>query len=98
MADQFRSQLDNLPLFASDLEIAEAIVGKKFAEEWAKTRLPTLATKPGFPPIDEFHNGRPVPLVKRFYEGYLGLGYPGAPPGAANHAAWKSASRRKKAT
>ncbi|SIT52637.1 conserved hypothetical protein [Mesorhizobium prunaredense] len=94
----FRSRLDDLPLFASDLEIAEAVVGKRYAKEWAQTRLPTLAGKTGFPPIDPFHEGRPVPLVRRFYESYLGLGGVGAPQGAADPAAWKSAIRGKRKT
>ncbi|RVA25271.1 hypothetical protein EN935_24630, partial [Mesorhizobium sp. M7D.F.Ca.US.004.03.1.1] len=63
----FRSQLDDLPLFATDIEIAEAIVGKTYAKEWAQKRLPVLAGKPGFPPVDAFHGGRAVPLVRRFY-------------------------------
>ncbi|RWN66294.1 MAG: hypothetical protein EOR99_16065 [Mesorhizobium sp.] len=94
----FRSQLDHLPLFASDIEIAAAIVGKKCAKKWKETRLPTLAEKAGFPPIDPFHEGRPVPLVKRFYESYLGLSASGGfrLDGAENPAAWKT--RRRKGT
>lgn len=67
-------RLDDLPVFASDREIAEAIVGKDAAEKWMRERLPTLAPKPGFQPIDAFHGGRPVKLVMRFYDGYLGVG------------------------
>lgn len=92
--------LDLLPLFASDLEIAEAIVGKKFAKEWVKTRLPTLAGKPGFPPVDDFHGGRPVPLVRRFYEHYLvltGRGFEG-PSGRAQEGEWKSSRSRRHQT
>lgn len=65
--------LDELPLFASDRDIAEALVGKAAADKWVRERLPGLANKPGFPPIDPFHGGRPVPLVKKFYEHYLGV-------------------------
>ena len=88
--------LDSLPLFASDLAIAEAIVGKKYAAEWARDRLPTLASKPGFPPIDALHGGRAVPLVKRFYESYLGItgGSFGVPDGPENPAAWKRPRQR----
>lgn len=62
--------LDKLPLFATDAELA--IVGRQRAEKWRKERLPILAAKTGFPPVDEFHGGRPVPLVRVFYEAYLG--------------------------
>jgi hypothetical protein len=60
-------------MFASDQQIAEAIVGKSAADRWVKERLPTLASKPGFPSIDDFHGGRPVELVARFYRQYLGI-------------------------
>ncbi|WP_244483916.1 hypothetical protein [Rhizobium sp. Root482] len=72
-----------LPMFAKDLELAEAIVGKSEAAKWVKERLPTLAVKPGFPPVDAFHGGRPVPLVRMFYQSYLGVatGMVGSPDG-----------------
>lgn len=84
----------NLPLFATDAEIASAIVGKDRAERWRKERLPTLAAQPGFPPVDQFHNGRAVPLIWKFYQHYLHIEERGnsvyAPPGRENRAAWKS--------
>nr|DAK98301.1 MAG TPA: hypothetical protein [Caudoviricetes sp.] len=78
-----------LPLFASDAEIAEAIVGKRAAQRWLKERLPTISGKPGFPKIDDFHGGRPVPLVRVFYESYLGItvGKAGMPDGGEG--VWK---------
>lgn len=84
-------RLDDLPMFASDQQIAEAIVGKDAAEKWIRERLPTLASKPGFPPIDAFHGGRPVKLVARFYDEYLGAGaQPGsAPRGVEDVKGWK---------
>lgn len=93
------SPLDQLPLFATDLEIAQAIVGKTAAAKWVKERLPTLATLPGFPKVDEFHGGRPVPLVRLFYEEYLGLprdGAGGLPQGKENPEAWGRKSRGTK--
>ena len=60
-------------MFASDRAIAEAIVGKEAAPDWIKNRLPTLETNAGFPKVDPFHGGRPVPLVRLFYENYLRL-------------------------
>lgn len=89
-------RLDDLPMFASDRQIAEAIVGKDAAEKWLKERLPTLASKPGFPPIDAFHGGRPVKLVARFYDEYLGTGaQPGSTPrGVEDVSAWKRSKHR----
>lgn len=88
--------LTDLPLFATDEQLAEAIVGKRAAAEWVRDKLPTLASKPGFPPIDEFHGGRPVKLVIRFYDGYLGTGVqPTAPRGVEDISAWKAASKRR---
>lgn len=66
------SNLDNLPLFATDKELALAIVGKERAAMWVKTVIPQLERK-GFPRIDPLHDGRPVPLVKKFYDGYFGI-------------------------
>jgi hypothetical protein len=65
--------LDKLPLFATDLEIAIAVVGKQNASHWKRHVLPALEAKNGFPRYDSLHRGRPVPLVKRYYENYLGL-------------------------
>jgi len=89
-------RLDDLPMFATDRQIAEAIVGKDKAEKWMRERLPTLASKPGFPPIDPFHGGRPVKLVARFYDEYLGVGKSGAPGprGVEDVRAWKPSRRR----
>lgn len=73
--------LDRLPLFATDLEIGVAIVGKKYASLWKRDVIPVLERK-GFPAWDPLHQGRPVPLVKRYYADYLGLatGFPTARP------------------
>lgn len=89
-------RLDDLPLFASDQQIAEAIVGKDMAEKWIRERLPTLASKQGFPPIDAFHGGRPVKLVARFYDDYLGTGArsSSAPRGVEDVSAWKPSKHR----
>lgn len=88
--------LDALPMFAGDQEIAEAIVGRDKAEKWMRDRLPTLASKPGFPPIDAFHGGRPVKLVIRFYDEYLGTdsGQAIAPRGVADASQWKRSRRQ----
>ncbi|ASY64642.1 hypothetical protein SJ05684_c32200 [Sinorhizobium sojae CCBAU 05684] len=36
------------------------------------TVIPQLEKK-GFPRIDPLHDGRPVPLVKKFYDGCFGI-------------------------
>lgn len=64
--------LDKLPLFATDKEIALAIVGKERAQMWIKSVVPILERK-GLPRIDPLHDGRPVALVRKFYEGYMGI-------------------------
>lgn len=90
------SKLGELPLFASDREIAEAIVGKVNATRWLKDVLPTLEGK-GFPPLDRLHLGRPVHLVMRFYERvWFGIekGVPVATPdGEERLGQWKGARR-----
>ena len=77
----FRS-LDGLPLFATDREIAVAIVGKARASYWLTAVLPTLARR-GFPMEDPLHGGRAAPLVRKFYESYFGItaGFAMAAPG-----------------
>jgi hypothetical protein len=89
-------RLDDLPMFASDRQIAEAIVGKDKAEKWLKERLPTLASKPGFPPIDPVHEGRAVALVKLFYANYLHLPADGrgVPDNREQEGQWKSSRRQ----
>jgi hypothetical protein len=85
--------LDGLPLFATDMQIAVAIVGKDRASYWLKTVLPTLK---GFPRKDEAHAGWPVPLVRKFYDGYLGVIYDFASKGASgaeNLDVWKKKKR-----
>lgn len=61
-----------LPLFATDREIATAVVGKERASMYIKAVIPMLERQ-GFPRIDPLHDGRPVPLVRRFYDGYFGI-------------------------
>lgn len=64
--------LDALPLFASDKEIAVAIVGKARANYWLTGVMPELERR-GFPLVDPLHTARAVPLVRKFYEDYFGV-------------------------
>ena len=86
----------NLPLFATDHQIAVAVVGKERAAMWVKAVIPQLERK-GFPRVDPLHDGRPVPLVKKFYEGYFGItaGFAAtAPDGEERLGQWKRSRRR----
>ncbi|MDW9523767.1 hypothetical protein GOA61_09360 [Sinorhizobium meliloti] len=92
--------LSQLPLFATDQQLAVAIVGKDRATMWVKTVIPQLERK-GFPRNDPLHDGRPVPLVRKFYEGYFGItaGFAAAAPdGKENLGMWKSRRRVRKAS
>lgn len=93
---ELESSLDKLPLFASDQEIAEAVVGKTHARKWIRERLPMLEKQPGFPKIDSVHGGRAVPLVRLFYANYLGLPRGGIQlaDGQENEGAWRRSRRR----
>ncbi|MDR7148033.1 hypothetical protein [Rhizobium sp. BE258] len=62
--------LDQLPLFASDDEIAVAIVGKAKATSWKRGALKVMEAR-GFPKVDALHGGRPVPLIKKWYASYM---------------------------
>ncbi len=90
------SPLDTLPVFATDQEIAIALVGKSNADQWRKTRLPALEKIPGFPKVDQMHGGRPVPLLKLFYDNYFHLpkSGKGVPDGEEDEGAWKRPRRR----
>jgi hypothetical protein len=90
--------LSQLPLFSTDQQLAAAIVGKDRATMWVKTVIPQLEKK-GFPRIDPLHDGRPVPLVRKFYEGYFGItaGFAAAAPdGKENLGMWKSRRRTRR--
>lgn len=83
--------LSKLPLFATDREIAVAVVGKERAAMYVKVVIPMLERQ-GFPRIDPLHDGRPTLLVRRFYDGYLGItaGFQvAAPDGEENLGVWK---------
>ena len=61
-----RLTLDDLPLFASDQDLAVAIVGPERAAAFLDA-LPTLE-KRGFPPKSWTFGGRYVPLVRKYFE------------------------------
>lgn len=88
--------LSKLPMFATDDEIAIAIVGRKRASDWKRGALRVLEAR-GFPRVDPLHGGRPVPLVRKWYDLYLGLHLTDArspqPDGQENLGGWKKRRR-----
>lgn len=88
--------LNDLPMFATDQQLAVAIVGKARATMWVRTVIPQLERK-GFPRVDPLHDGRPVPLVRRFYDGYFGItaGFNvAAPDGQEDWGKWKKSKQK----
>jgi hypothetical protein len=90
--------LSQLPLFATDDEIAIAIVGKKRAAEWRRGALKILEAR-GFPRVDALHGGRPVPLIRKWYELHMGLHrsyvQQTLEDGKENPEAWRPARERR---
>ncbi|GJD49592.1 hypothetical protein OPKNFCMD_2324 [Methylobacterium crusticola] len=70
--------LASLPEFASDADIAVALVGKQRAPA-AEALFATLEAS-GFPHVDPRFNARYVPAVRRFFEVEYGLAAPLDPP------------------
>lgn len=94
MTSAFKT-LGQLPIFATDREIAVAVVGRSRAEGWRKTVLPLLEAR-GFPRVDALHGGRPTMLVAKFYDGYFGItaGFTNAAPdGEERLGQWKKSRR-----
>ena len=67
-ARQLPTRFDDLPLFATDMEIGAAILGPARAKEWAATIAPRLDLHGGFPPINLQHGGRYTPAVRAYYD------------------------------
>lgn len=65
MAARFK-KLDDLPLFASEEQLAVAILGPGKTVEWRG--IVKMLEERGLPGIDGFHGGRYVPAVRAFYD------------------------------
>jgi hypothetical protein len=92
-------RLDDLPLFATDGEIANAVVGLKRAEDWRRMVLPNMERITGFPPFDVVHGGRYTPAVRRFYDwrpGLTMLALPLGQDGPEDPESWSRRQRRGK--
>lgn len=83
------THLDSLPLFADDLAIGAALLGRKRAREWRS--LAPLYERRGLPKIDPVMGGRYVPAVKAFFDADNGLANKpvATPDGVENPGAWK---------
>jgi len=58
--------IDDLPLFATDEQIGEVVMGPGTTKEW-HAMLPLLERR-GFPSIDGLLGGRYVPAVKAYFD------------------------------
>lgn len=63
--------LADLPLFASDEQIGEAVLGRERRCEFRG--FATLCERQGMPKVNEFWGGRYVPAVKAFLDADNGL-------------------------
>lgn len=61
-----RVAIDDLPLFVTDEQISEVVMGAGKVKEWLAI-LPLLERR-GFPSIDELTGGRYLPAVKAFFD------------------------------
>ncbi|BEV44743.1 hypothetical protein [Afipia carboxidovorans] len=77
MAARFRT-LEDLPLFATEEQLASAIMGTGSLVAWKNVVAKLEAD--GFPRIDGLHGGRYVPAVKRFYDDLYGVRPDRRPP------------------
>lgn len=64
--------IDMIPLFSSDEQIGEAVLGYERRAEFSG--LATVAERSGMPKISAFWGGRYVPAVKAFLDSEHGLG------------------------
>jgi hypothetical protein len=67
---KFRT-LDDLPLFADDLAIGAALLGRTRASEW-RDLAPLLEAR-GLPKMDALLGGRYVPAVRAYFDRQYGL-------------------------
>lgn len=84
----------DLPLFASDKELAAALLGGR-SGAWRD--LIPLYERRGFPKIDPVMGGRYTPAVKAFFDRDYGLtdAAPAAPPGVEGVITWQNNRRRR---
>lgn len=82
--------LDKLPLFASEEQLAGALMGPGKSLEWKQ--IAPLLERRGFPTVDGLMGGRYVPAVKAFFDREYrvhGDDQVSAPHSSAELGAWK---------
>ena len=89
------TNIDSLPLFASDDAIGAALLGSDRVPEW-RAMLPLLEAH-GFPKIDALLGGRYIPAVRSYFDHQYGLDRSGssplAPDGIEDFEKWKQKRR-----
>ena len=92
---QAHRTMDDLPLFASDEEISEIVMGEGKAKEWLAI-LPLLERR-GLPSIDGLMGGRYDPAVRAFFDREWGVHGPvnlRDPRGEEKLGTWKGRKHR----
>jgi hypothetical protein len=87
-----RTPLDDLPLFADDAAIGQALLGVARAGEWPS--LVPIYERRGFPAIDPIMRGRYVPAVKAFFDLEYGIGGRSLKAVDGVEIPWKDTKRR----
>ena len=90
--------LESIPLFASEEQIAAAVLGGDRLQEWRQ--MAQLLEQKGLPKIDQLMGGRYMPAVHAFFDRQYGLdrgaNAPLAPDGVEDFDAWKPRQRPKR--
>lgn len=91
-------KIDELPLFADDLEIGAAMLGRARASEWHG--LAKLLERRGLPKSDPLMGARYVPAVQAFFDREYGLiakeAAPRPPDGTEDLSAWNTKRQRSR--
>jgi len=89
------SNLESLPLFATDDMLGVALLGAERAREWRQ--IAPLLEGRGLPKIDTLMGGRYVPAVRACFDRLYGLDHGGsapfAPDGMEDFESWKQKLR-----
>ena len=82
---------DELPLFASEYDLAVALLGAARSGAWRD--IAPLYERRGLPKIDPLMEGRYVPAVKAFFDSEYRLApqAPASPPGVERPISWNRA-------
>ncbi len=96
MTKRSRQGLDQIPLFADDAAIGEALFGPERACEWGS--IASLLEGRGLPKIDPLFGGRYVPAVRAFFDHMYGLhrnAPPLAPDGTEDFENWREKRKHR---